>query len=106
MEITSPGGGRHFMNRWLKRKEISRRQFMQSGSLAAIALAGAAVEGRSSWGADSAANSPLAEFSYGDVAMASEAHESQLMNTHSVLMALSEDSLLKPFRQMAGMAAP
>ena len=38
--------------------------------------------------------------------MASEAHESQLMNTHSVLMALSEDSLLKPFRQMAGMAAP
>jgi len=49
---------------------------------------------------------PLAEFGYGDVDMASEAHESQLMNTHSVLMALSEDSLLKPFRQMSGMAAP
>jgi DUF1680 family protein len=38
--------------------------------------------------------------------MASDAHESQLMNTHSVLMALSEDSLLKPFRQMSGMPAP
>jgi DUF1680 family protein len=38
--------------------------------------------------------------------MASELHESQLMNTHSVLMALSEDSLLKPFRRMSGMAAP
>jgi hypothetical protein len=49
---------------------------------------------------------PLAEFGYGDVSMASEAHESQLMNTHAVLMALSEDSLLKPFRQMSGMPAP
>lgn len=28
------------------------------------------------------------------------------MNTHSVLMALDEDSLLKPFRQMSGMPAP
>ncbi|MFI4982156.1 MAG: beta-L-arabinofuranosidase domain-containing protein, partial [Nevskiales bacterium] len=49
---------------------------------------------------------PLAEFGYGDVDVASEAHESQLMNTHDVLMALSEDSLLKPFRQMSGMSAP
>jgi DUF1680 family protein len=38
--------------------------------------------------------------------MASDPHESQLMNTHSVLMELSEDSLLKPFRQMSGMSAP
>lgn len=49
---------------------------------------------------------PLEEFSYGDVSLASDLHESQLMNTHEVLMALSEDSLLKPFRQMAGMPAP
>jgi hypothetical protein len=28
------------------------------------------------------------------------------MNTHAVLMELSEDSLLKPFRQMCGMSAP
>ncbi|MEI4861623.1 hypothetical protein Q8G41_28970, partial [Klebsiella pneumoniae] len=28
------------------------------------------------------------------------------MNTHDVLMELSEDSLLKPFRQMSGMPAP
>ena len=49
---------------------------------------------------------PLSEFGYGDVSIASEPHESQLMNTHSVLMNLSEDSLLKPFRQMSGMPAP
>ena len=74
--------------------------------MAAIAIAGAGLEGRRAWGADLSLHAPLAEFSYGDVAMASEAHESQLMNSHSVLMALSEDSLLKPFRQMSGMPAP
>jgi DUF1680 family protein len=57
-------------------------------------------------GAQTSGTAPLAEFSYGDVLMASDLHESQLMNTHSVLMALSEDSLLKPFRQMSGMPAP
>jgi DUF1680 family protein len=94
------------MNGRRKRSVISRRQFLQRGSIAAIAFAGASAAGRRAWGADLSSNSTLVEFSYGDVAMASEAHESQLMNTHSVLMALSEDSLLKPFRQMAGMAAP
>lgn len=38
--------------------------------------------------------------------MASNPNEAQLMNTHSVLMALDEDSLLKPLRQMSGMPAP
>ncbi len=58
------------------------------------------------WGSDSSGTAPLEEFGYGDVLMTSDLHESQLMNTHAVLMSLSEDSLLKPFRQMAGMAAP
>jgi DUF1680 family protein len=48
----------------------------------------------------------LSEFGYGDVIIASDLHESQLMNTHDVLMNLSEDSLLKPLRQMSGMSAP
>jgi DUF1680 family protein len=49
---------------------------------------------------------PLKEFGYGDVSLNSELHERQLRETHSVLMELSEDSLLKPFRQMAGQPAP
>ena len=49
---------------------------------------------------------PLAEFDYSDVTLNSALHEAQLKNTHDVLMNLSEDSLLKPFRQMAGRAAP
>jgi uncharacterized protein len=49
---------------------------------------------------------PLEEFSYGDVILASERHNKQLQETHSVLMQLSEDTLLKPFRQMVGQPAP
>jgi uncharacterized protein len=58
------------------------------------------------WAADAAHPALLSEFSYGDVLMASDLHESQFMTTHAVLMALSEDSLLKPLRQMSGMPAP
>jgi len=83
---------------------ISRRRFLKTSSLAAVA--GLRMKTPNAWAGEPPLPAPLAEFSYGDVAMASEAHESQLMNTHSVLMNLSEDSLLKPFRQMSGMAAP
>jgi len=48
----------------------------------------------------------LEEFGYSDVTLTSKLHEKQLHDTHSVLMELSEDSLLKPFRQMAGQPAP
>jgi len=86
----------------MKTSKIARRQFVQAASLAAAGLG----MRRPAWGATAALSAPLDEVGYGDVSMASEAHESQLMNTHDVLMALSEDSLLKPFRQMSGMAAP
>jgi len=48
----------------------------------------------------------LEEFGYGDVSLASDLHENQLRNTHSVLMNLSEDSMLKPLRAMSGLPAP
>lgn len=47
-------------------------------------------------------DAPLDEFGYSDVIITSALHEEQLENTHNVLMNLSEDSLLKPFRQMVG----
>jgi hypothetical protein len=49
---------------------------------------------------------PLEEFSYGDVALNSALHEQQLQQTHAVLMDLSDDALLKPFRLMIGQPAP
>jgi hypothetical protein len=57
-------------------------------------------------GLEGSAAGPLTEFGYGDVFIASDMHQSQLMNTHAVLMELDEDSLLKPFRQMIGLPAP
>ncbi|HEY1161409.1 MAG TPA: beta-L-arabinofuranosidase domain-containing protein [Terracidiphilus sp.] len=74
--------------------------------MAAAAVAGIGIRSHRGWAAEPPLDAPLTEFGYGDVLMASDAHESQLINTHAVLMALSEDSLLKPFRQMSGMPAP
>jgi len=88
------------------KRNFSRRSFLQTGSLAAAAVAGFGIQSRAVWSSEPALASPLTEFGYTDVDMASEAHESQLMNTHSVLMSLNEDSLLKPFRQLSGMPAP
>ncbi len=49
---------------------------------------------------------PLEEFGYAAVSLSSEIHNRQFDNTHSVLMGLDDDALLKPFRQMAGQSAP
>src|SRR6202158_3066268 len=84
---------------------ISRRRFVQATSLASAG----AVTGHLGFPAVSAAPAtqlPLKEFGYGDVTLASDPHEKQLRETHAILMGLSEDSLLKPFRQMAGQPSP
>ena len=82
---------------------VSRRRFLQSAPLAA---AGAGLRSHAGWALEPLLPAPLAEFGYSSVLISSEPHEAQLMNTHQVLMALSEDSLLKPFRQMSGLPAP
>lgn len=82
---------------------MSRRRLLQIG---ALATAGSFAAGAVAWGDELLAPEALAEFGYGAVSMASDAHEAQLRNTQSVLMSLSDDSLLMPFRQMAGLPAP
>jgi uncharacterized protein len=84
-------------------RRISRRTFVQSTSLA---TAGAVTSRLRLPVPVDASPRPLKEFGYGDVTLTSELHEKQLRETHAVLMELSEDSLLKPFRQMAGQPAP
>jgi hypothetical protein len=84
-------------------RKISRRTFAQSSSLA---IAGAVTSHLKFPVALGTSPSPLKEFGYGDVTLTSELHEKQLHEAHAVLMGLSEDSLLKPFRQMAGQPAP
>jgi len=90
----------------MRKAEFSRRRFLQTSSLAVAAAAGQGLWPRSAWSAEAQPAAPLDEFSYGDVWISSERHEAQRMNTHAVLMQLSDDSLLKPFRQMSGMPAP
>jgi hypothetical protein len=84
---------------------ISRREFAK---LSATALGSAAVQRLSlpRAAAEALASPPLDEFGYGEVTIRSALHEAQLQQTHDVLMNMSEDSLLKPFRQMAGQPAP
>ena len=86
-------------------RSISRRVFLKSASLLAASAANPAPW-LSSRSVGLVASEPLEEFNYGQVALTSELHERQLRETHAVLMGLSEDSLLKPFRQMAGQPAP
>ncbi|WP_446743276.1 beta-L-arabinofuranosidase domain-containing protein [Silvibacterium acidisoli] len=86
---------------------ISRRRFLQTGSvLAGVTLTGNALWDRLAWCAQTSGSAMLSEFGYGDVTIASDLPEQQLINTIDVLMALSDDSLLKPLRQMSGQAAP
>ena len=82
----------------------SRRRFIQSASLLAAGAASPNLWFPRSFA--EAAPIPLAEFGYGDVTLDSELHDRQLQETHDLLMGLSEDSLMKPFRQMAGQPAP
>ena len=76
----------------------SRRSFLHSAGLAAIVCArGEEPGGRSS---------PLQEFGYSDVELASGPAQAQFEQTCAVLMSLDEDSLLKPWRLRAGLPAP
>src|SRR4051794_27517554 len=70
---------------------MSRRRLLQIG---ALATAGSFGGRATAWADERRATGPLAEFGYGAVSMASDAHEAQLRNTQSVLMSLSDDSLL------------
>lgn len=85
---------------------ISRRKFAKFSLMTAGAMASRKLWVPQTFAATSPLANPLAEFGYGEVTITSAIHEAQLSNTHDVLMNLSEDSLLKPFRQMAGQAAP
>ena len=86
-----------------------RRRFMQLGSMATLGamLPEARVSATVAPRPGAAAIVPdLSEFAYGDVSLADGPQEQQRRATHAVLMGLDEDSLLKPLRQMSGLAAP
>ncbi len=88
-------------------RAFSRRKFLQAGALASAAtlipFRGTALASAS---AGESSETLLEEFGYGDVSLDSPLHEAQLRQTHDILMAFSDDALLKPFRAMIGQPAP
>jgi len=83
----------------------SRRSFLKSSAAAAAALA-APHAALSALAADSAPAAPLSQFGYGDVELLEGPMRGQFETNHAFYGALDEDSLLKPFRQRAGLPAP
>lgn len=81
--------------------DISRRGLLQGG---AFVVAGGALQ-RAGFAAAGAVT-PLEEVGYGQVTLKSAPHLAQMENVRSVLMGISDDSLLMPFRKMAGQDAP
>src|SRR5208282_1767584 len=84
----------------------SRRTFLKTGAaLGASALLGSRKE------LAIAENSPaiapqLSQFGYGDVTLLDGPLREQFDRNHAFYLGLDEDSLLKPFRQRAGLPAP
>lgn len=66
----------------------------------------ALITGMFAGGAFGLADAPLSQFDYGDVQLAPGPLEQQLRENHELLLNLSEDSLLKPYRQREGLPAP
>src|ERR1700761_9249559 len=85
--------------------KITRRKFVNLSGGALLGAAGRPSQVRGD-ALSGTAMPALTEVQYGDVTIESTLHQSQLQNTHDVLMGMSEDSLLRPFRQMAGQPAP
>jgi uncharacterized protein len=83
----------------------SRRTFLKGGAV----VAGAQLLPRRLRGAPSAndaVTTKLQQFDYGDVRLLEGPMREQFERNHALFLALSDDSLLKPFRQRAGLAAP
>lgn len=88
-------------------RDFSRRSFLKTGS----AAAGLAALGRRGW-AESVAEAQdggatkLSQFDYAEVELLEGPMREQFRANHAFFLALSEDSLLKPYRQAAGLPAP
>src|SRR6266404_9565471 len=85
--------------------QTSRRSFIVSSSLAAASFVGHPwLTGI--WSESASQHPALHEFDYADVTFENGLHDQQLQENISILMGLSDDSLLKPLRAMSGQPAP
>ncbi|MGB8259988.1 MAG: beta-L-arabinofuranosidase domain-containing protein [Terracidiphilus sp.] len=84
----------------------SRRTFMKTGAAVAAAALVKPHRAIAAVGNQPDLRSPLGQFGYGDVELLEGPLRQQFQTNHAFYAALDEDSLLKPFRQRAGLPAP
>lgn len=83
--------------------KTTRRDFLMSTAVAGSALA----MGRAAFSLDSKGITPsIEQFDYSAVRLLDGPMLEQFRNNHELFLNLDDDSLLKPFRQSAGLAAP
>ncbi len=89
------------------RSNTSRRGFLQTS--AALAAGTAVLRSSGAWTASGQATqilTPLNQFDYADVELLDGPMLEQFRHNHQLFLNLSDDSMLKPFRQLAGQPAP
>ena len=84
----------------------TRRNFLKVGAAAATTAALRPGMGFAAVANAPAINAPLRQFGYGDVELLEGPIRDQFQTNHSFYRGLNEDSLLKPYRQRAGLPAP
>src|SRR5271157_83423 len=84
----------------------SRRTFLKSGAAVAAASMARPRHAFAAIASDSAIVAPLAQFGHGDVELLEGPMRQQFQANHAFYRNLNEDSLLKPFRERAGLPAP
>ena len=85
---------------------ISRRDLVRGGAAFAAAALAERSRALASSGSTDANSAPLEQFGYGDVELLEGPMRAQFDANHALFLALDEDSLLKPFRERAGLPAP
>ena len=85
-------------------ENVTRRQLLRYGAGAAAAAGGSSFGQRRA--AAPVVVAPLSEFDYAQVQLADGPAQRQFEENHQLLLSLSEDSLLRPFRVRAGQPAP
>jgi uncharacterized protein len=87
---------------------MNRREFINTAGISAAALlcGGKAHAGESNPARSFEHGQPLQQFRYDQIKFLGGIHQAQFEQTHSVLMGLDEDALLRPYRRRVGLAAP
>ncbi len=106
LDIAATAAKETLMHGKKQESALSRRRFLESGALTIGYAVCAEAAPAALFGQGPMENTLLRECDYGDVVFLPGVPDAQLEQTHGVLMNLSDEELLKPFRVRAGVAAP